>query len=146
VLPKNDDCNLDKAKDRADDLTVVGGKEEFNCLNEFLELSRSSSRWSRPVWLARRLTWWAPPSLRFRACSSTYGAQTGAQGLIGKNDDCNLDKAKDRADDLTVVGAPHMVGATVTALSRLFFDFQTQLQPEMLKELVETQPDRPRPS
>jgi hypothetical protein len=34
--------------------------------------------------------------------------------------------------------APHMVGATVTALSRLFFDFQTQLQPEMLKELVET--------
>jgi ribosomal RNA-processing protein 12 len=34
--------------------------------------------------------------------------------------------------------APHMVGATVTALSRLFFDFQTQLQPEMLNELVET--------
>lgn len=34
--------------------------------------------------------------------------------------------------------APHMVAASVTALSRLFFDFQTQLQPEMLTELVET--------
>jgi ribosomal RNA-processing protein 12 len=34
--------------------------------------------------------------------------------------------------------APHMVAASVTALSRLFFDFQTQLQPAMLTELVET--------
>jgi len=34
--------------------------------------------------------------------------------------------------------APHMVAASVTALSRLFFDFQTQLKPEMLTELVET--------
>lgn len=34
--------------------------------------------------------------------------------------------------------APHMVAASVTALSRLFFDFQAQLQPAMLTELVET--------
>lgn len=34
--------------------------------------------------------------------------------------------------------APHMVAASVTALSRLFFDFQSVLQPEMLGELVET--------
>ena len=34
---ENDDCNLDEAKDRADDLTVVGSKEELNGLNEFFE-------------------------------------------------------------------------------------------------------------
>ncbi|KAJ5805185.1 hypothetical protein N7474_011072 [Penicillium riverlandense] len=34
--------------------------------------------------------------------------------------------------------SPHMVAASVTALSRLFFDFHTQLQPEMVTDLVQT--------
>lgn len=34
--------------------------------------------------------------------------------------------------------APHMVAATVTALSRLFFDFHTQLQPSVRTDLVQT--------
>ncbi|PWY71617.1 putative pre-rRNA processing protein Rrp12 [Aspergillus heteromorphus CBS 117.55] len=34
--------------------------------------------------------------------------------------------------------SPHMVAASVTALSRLFFDFQTQLQPAVRADLVQT--------
>jgi ribosomal RNA-processing protein 12 len=34
--------------------------------------------------------------------------------------------------------SPHMVAASVTALSRLFFEFHTQLRPEVLSDLVAT--------
>lgn len=34
--------------------------------------------------------------------------------------------------------SPHMVAASVTALSRLFFDFQTKLRPEVVNDLVQT--------
>lgn len=34
--------------------------------------------------------------------------------------------------------SPHMVAASVTALSRLFFEFHTQLRPEILSDLVQT--------
>ena len=34
--------------------------------------------------------------------------------------------------------SPHMVAASVTALSRLFFDFHTQLQPSVRSDLVQT--------
>lgn len=34
--------------------------------------------------------------------------------------------------------SPHMVAASVTALSRLFFDFQTQLRSEVVNDLVQT--------
>lgn len=34
--------------------------------------------------------------------------------------------------------SPHMVAASVTALSRLFFDFHTQLQPSIVSDLVQT--------
>lgn len=34
--------------------------------------------------------------------------------------------------------SPHMVAASVTALSRLFFDFQTEIQPAMRNDLVQT--------
>ncbi|KAJ5081915.1 hypothetical protein NUU61_010179 [Penicillium alfredii] len=34
--------------------------------------------------------------------------------------------------------SPHMVAASITALSRLFFDFYTQLRPEVLTDLVQT--------
>lgn len=34
--------------------------------------------------------------------------------------------------------SPHMVAASVTALSRLFFEFHTQLRPEILADLVQT--------
>lgn len=34
--------------------------------------------------------------------------------------------------------SPHMVAASVTALSRLFFEFHTQLRPEIVQDLVQT--------
>ncbi|KAJ7680501.1 armadillo-type protein [Mycena polygramma] len=145
---------LKQLDELADGLTPAAKKDRFNLLSLLIPLIPSSAMHVIPSLIPEAVLGTKEPSEKARTAAFdvvvAMGRKMNEGGVVKRNlmDGMDEDGAEDAAANIqefmTMVAgglagaSPHMISATVTAISRLVFEFKDAIPPSMHTEILST--------
>lgn len=145
---------LKQLDEQADALAPAAKKDRFNLLSALVPLLPSSAMHAIPALIPEAVLGTKEPSEKARVAAFdlvlAMGRKMSEGGVVkrsmidGMDEDGAPDAKASIEEYLTMVAGglagatPHMISATVTAISRLVFDWKDHLSATMLDELLQT--------
>ncbi|KAH9485194.1 Ribosomal RNA-processing protein 12 [Psilocybe cubensis] len=145
---------LRKLDDLTEGLTAAAKKDRFNLLASLIDLLPSSSLHIIPSLIPEVVLGTKEPSEKARTAAFeaiiSMGRKMSVGGVVKRSmvDGMEEDGAEDAVasieEFLTMIAgglagaSPHMISATVTAISRLVFEFKESISPNMHNEILTT--------